>query len=548
MLTDQAALAAPPKERPYHLADGNGLYLLIPPRGGKSWVLRYSLAGRRSMAGLGILADTTVALARRRAEAARALIAVGQKPNNEAIVNLAQSMRQADARTVVTAAARKTRSIAAMRTIDRLTDIECRAAAPAAQPTKIADGGGLHLVVQPGGSKSWVFRYKLAGVSQMCGFGSYPDTSLARARELRDDALAQIAAGEKPLGLRRAQAIVSQESTFAAMVDAWMEANALRWTSHTSVDVRNRLQKEVLAQLGNMRPADVTPALLMERVFAGLLPRSHDLAMRVRQSLVAAFRFGKLYPKVYGIIIENPAEPIIEAFGPKPGGGNRDSLIEPDEFRAMLRVIEAQTGQRLPKLLNRFQALTGVRPGEARFAQWSEFHGLEGDTPVWRIPKERMKPNRHKAKNEQQREHLVPLSPQAVDVIRVARSIVWDNCRWVFPQNPAKPLSEGATASIIMRAGYRGKHSPHGWRTSFSSTMKKLHPGWEGDRLVEEALAHAVPGVPGIYDRDTRYEERRPLMCEWASILLDGMPDAATIIAVPVRAPSNGVLSQELAA
>ncbi len=171
-------------------------------------------------------------------------------------------------------------------------------------------------------------------------------------------------------------------------------------------------------------------------------------------------------------------------------------------------------------------ALTAVRPGELRAAAWGEFEGLDGDSPVWRVPAVRMK---------MKREHLVALSRQAVEVLMVAQSIT-GRCPLVFPNTrfAHRPMSENAIGYLLNRAGYHHKHVPHGWRATFSSTMNER---FRADRpIIDLMLAHAPKDrVEAAYNRALHMERRRELAQEWADLLLADAAPAESLRHNPQR-------------
>lgn len=409
-----------------------------------------------------------------------------------------------------------------------LTDIQIKALRPTGQQYRVPDGNGLHLSVAASGEKSWVLRYKLGGHGSSVGLGSYPEIGLKMARMLRDEVRAQVAAGKKPKGLRAMEKAERERGrdTVAEMVWAWFESEQTRWSEHFRREVQSRLEQEVIGPIGTMPAADVTVKILLDKVLEPLKARSHDIAQRVRQHLDHAFAYGMAKE----MATTNPAAMARTSLGKKPSGGHRPALIELPAVRDMMETVEAQAGFPQTKLANRFMALTAMRPGEVRFARWEDFEDLDSDKPIWRVPEDRMK---MKGRGD----HLVPLSAQAVDVIREAHAR-FGRYPYVFPHTSKsqEALCENVVGYFINRAGYAGRHSAHGWRSAFSTVMNDRNPA-DAD-VIEAALAHEKRDqVAGRYNRGTYLERRRALMQTWADLLLDGMPDAETICSGPKRSP-----------
>jgi integrase len=179
------------------------------------------------------------------------------------------------------------------------------------------------------------------------------------------------------------------------------------------------------------------------------------------------------------------------------------------------------------KLALRLLALTAVRPGEIRGAAWSEFEQPDGAEPVWRIPASRMKIKR---------DHLVPLSRQAVEVLRALRPLTgrgplaFPNARFAH-----RPMSENAIGYLLNRAGYHSRHVPHGWRATFSTIMNERFP--HDRHIIDLMLAHAPKDkTESAYNRAAHMGRRRELAQQWADLLLLGAADVSSLVAGPRRA------------
>lgn len=422
-----------------------------------------------------------------------------------------------------------------------LTDIQLRALRPTGQPYRVADGQGLFISVAANGSRSWVFRYKSGKIVGAIGLGSYPQVSIKIARALCDIARAEVATGHKPTGLRsreKAADVANQRAVTVVedMVWAWFESEQTRWSDHFRREVRSRLEREVIGTIGTIPAADLTVKVLLEKCLEPLKARSHDIAQRVRQHLDHAFAYGMAKE----MTTTNPAAMARTSLGKRPAAGFRPALIELADVRTMMQRVEAIPAFPQVRLANRFMALTAMRPGEVRAARWDEFEGLDTNTPVWRIPEERMK---MKGRGD----HLVPLSKQALDVIREAHAR-FNAYVHIFPHvsKSREPLSENAVGYLINRAGYAGRHTAHGWRSAFSTVMNDRNP--TDKDIIEAALAHQKQDqVASRYNRGTYFNRRRKLMQEWADLLLAGMPDAATICLGAKRSASIYITKKAVA-
>lgn len=191
-----------------------------------------------------------------------------------------------------------------------------------------------------------------------------------------------------------------------------------------------------------------------------------------------------------------------------------------EEARDVLKAAEMIPAHPETRLALRLLALTAVRPGEVRGARWEEFN-LDDLDPTWTIPAERMK---------MKREHVVPLSRQAVETMDALRLLTGGR-PLCFPSNrhDHKPMSENAIGYLINRAGYHGRHVPHGWRACFSSVMNERRPA---DRhVIDLMLAHVGKDkVEAAYNRAQHLVRREKIAQEWADLLLAGFPSPRDLI------------------
>jgi integrase len=235
------------------------------------------------------------------------------------------------------------------------------------------------------------------------------------------------------------------------------------------------------------------------------------------------------------LIERNPAAKLAKRFS----GADRapqPAVLTIEAARAVLAAAEGQRRHGLTgrieqaslavRLLNRFQALTCVRPGEARLARWSEI-----EPGLWRIPAERMKGRRGRKQG-----HDVPLSRQAQDVLDVAREVLGQGSPFIFPathRGEHAPLHSSTIAELFQRCLPANlKHVPHGWRATFSTIMNECHPG--EDRILDAMLAHNSKGnVERRYNRATHAALARVRIQEWADLLLAGAPSAWALAGLP---------------
>lgn len=199
---------------------------------------------------------------------------------------------------------------------------------------------------------------------------------------------------------------------------------------------------------------------------------------------------------------------------------------------------ERVPGNPITKLCLRFLALTATRPVETRGARWEEFEEVDGH-PVWRIPAERMK---------MRREHVVPLSRQALEVLQAVREFIGER-RFVFPgeRHITEPIGESTLLDTLNRAGFYSRHVPHGWRSTFSTVMNDRHP--LETHIIDAMLAHAPRSqVEARYNRAEYMERRRFLAQDWADLLMEGAAPALSLAGVKRKVRTDAVFRRMLAA
>jgi integrase len=403
-----------------------------------------------------------------------------------------------------------------------LTDRAVRNAKPEPKAYKLPDDDGLYLHILPGGAKTWRVRYDRAGKEQVMTLGRYPAMTLAEARAERTTIKSTLRAGLDPVAERaraEAAAALAAANTFESVARAWFARQT--WTGKHAGQVIGSLEKDVFPTLGQSPIASITPKQVID-VLRPIEERpAVETAHRTRQRMSAVFVFGiatRVCDADPAAIVKRALAPVVHKRQP--------AEVDIEAVRKVILAAEAIPAQPTTRLALRLLAVTAVRPGELRGARPEEFEGLDTDAPAWRIPAERMK---------MKREHIVPLSRQALDLIALARGQIGRG-GLLFPsvRHAHRPMSENAIGYLLNRAGYHGKHVPHGFRSAFSTVMNERFPA---DRaIIDLMLAHAPKDkVEAAYNRAQHLARRRELAQAWADMLLDGLPSPAEIIATPRR-------------
>ncbi len=389
-----------------------------------------------------------------------------------------------------------------------LTDIKVRKVKPGNKPVKMADGAGMYLLVTPAGGKCWRLKYRVQGKEKLLALGTYPEISLAEARERREAARKQLAHGVDPGEARKAvKAARTGESatSLEAVAREWHQRFSPTLSSGHAKAKLQRLEADVFPTLGS-RPIDQIGAPDVLRVLRRIEARGAlEMAHRVRTLCGEVFR----YAVVTGRADRDPTADLKGALPPaKPK--HFAALTDPKEVGPLLRAIDGYKGSSVVKWALRLSPLVFLRPGELRKAEWAEF---DLDAAEWTIPPERMK---------MKQPHLVPLSMQAVATLMEAQALTGRG-KYVFPNHCSRmrPMSDNAVLAALRRMGFdKETMTGHGFRATARTILEEvLHVP---PHLIEHQLAHVVRDPMGrAYNRTTHLPERRRMMQLWADYLDD---------------------------
>ncbi|MXO66280.1 tyrosine-type recombinase/integrase [Altericroceibacterium endophyticum] len=431
----------------------------------------------------------------------------------------------------------------------RLSDAKVRAAKARDKAYKLSDGEQLYLFVTAKRARSWRMNYKFGRNAQgkplqkTLTIGSYPAISLKDAREARDVAKSMLARGLEPSPtdlFSRANADEDLRPSFRKVALEWLDGQKPRWSAVHLSDVKASLENEIYPAIGEMRLADIDAPCVL-RLLRSVADRGAiETAHRLRQRISAVFVYGI----ALGYVSADPAAGLRAILPPKPKTKSQPAITHLDQLRQLLVDCEAERCRVQTKLALRLIALTAVRPGELHGARWHEFEDLDGPEPLWRIPAARMKGDMGR-KQETDGDHLVPLAPQSVEVIRAIEPLT-GHFPLVFPseRHGHRPMSENTLRALLIRAGYYQRHVPHGFRSAFSTIMNERANdlGRPNDRAVIDLMLAHVPTnkVERAYNRAAYMTRRRELAGEWADLLLKDMWPVAVHMGQPIRWASNG--------
>lgn len=407
-----------------------------------------------------------------------------------------------------------------------LTDVKVRNAKPKEKQYKLFDGDGLFLLVMPpgkktpNGSKCWRLKYRFGGKEKLLALGTYPEVSLSDARDRRTDARRLIAAAIDPGEARKAKKVVDSEkaaNTFEVVAREWFGKNEPVWSPTHAVMVISRLEKDVFPVIGN-RPISEIKAPEVLRMLQHIEARGViETAYRIKIVCGQVFRYATATGRADG----DPTAALKGALS-KRRVKHHASITDPKEAAVLLRAIDGYQGGFVVRQALRLAPLLFVRPGELRKAEWAE---IDLENAEWNIPAAKMK---------MKQTHLVPLSQQAVEILRELQPVT-GNGKYLFPGRASKPLSENGINAALRYLGYdKETMTGHGFRAMARTILDEVLQ--VRIDFIEHQLAHAVKDPNGrAYNRTAHLVERRKMMQQWADYL-EGLKMGAKVIPLRQRA------------
>jgi integrase len=343
-----------------------------------------------------------------------------------------------------------------------LSEIKIRTAKPKEKSYKLSDVDGLYLLVNVNGGKWWRFKYRYEGKEKLLSLGTYPEISLADARQRRDEARRQVAHGIDPGAVRKAQkhAETEEKETFEVIAREWHSKFTPTWTVGHATTIMSRLERDLFPWIGKRPISEIkAPELLsvLRRVESrGALESAHRIRTIAGQVLRYAVATGRAE--------QDPSADLKGAL-PQPKETHHAAITAPKEVAPLLRAIDGYQGHFVVKCALRLAPMFFVRPGELRQAEWSE---MNLDEAVWNIPAEKMKMHQP---------HMVPLCRQAVGILTELKELTGAS-KYVFPSGRsfARPMSNNAILAALRRMGYdTATMTGHGFRAMARTILDEVY-------------------------------------------------------------------------
>ncbi|HBD3512128.1 TPA: tyrosine-type recombinase/integrase [Escherichia coli] len=399
-----------------------------------------------------------------------------------------------------------------------LTDIKVRTTKPSDKPFKLTDGQGMHLLINPNGSKYWRLQYRFGGKQKVLALGVYPMVSLGEARRKRDEAKKLVSDGIDPSEKKKADKIEQSEAlTFEAVARDWHTACKRKWSDSHSERVLKSLEDNIFSSIGQRKIAELKTKDLLVPVKTVAASGRLEVAARLQQRTTAIMR----YAVQNGLIDYNPAQEMSGAIA--VAKRTHRPALPFDRFSELLERIESFKGRKLTKLAVKLTLLIFIRSSELRFARWSE---IDFENAMWTIPGERepLPGVKHSHRGSKMKTpHLVPLSRQALELLKTIREISGE-CDLVFigDHDFRKPMSENTVNKALRSMGYDTtvEVCGHGFRAMACSAL--IESGkWSRD-AVERQMSHQERNsVRAAYIHKAEHLDERKLMLQWWADYLD---------------------------
>lgn len=390
-------------------------------------------------------------------------------------------------------------------------------AKPQAKPYKLTDERGMYLLVKPDGGRLWRFDYRRPETRKRntLSLGAFPDVSLRKARDKRDEARTLLADGIDPGSQRKAVKAAGEEraaNSFAAVAEEWLGKQSARMAPATLEKARWTFNDLLFPWIGTRPIAEIDAPELLKLLRRIEERGANETAHRTKQRAGQVFRYAIATARAK----HDPTADLRGALAPVVST-SRAAITDPAKVGELLRAIDGYSGSLIVRCALKLAPLAFVRPGELRKAEWLEF---DLDAAVWRIPAGKMK---------MREEHIVPLPVQAVAILRELQPLTGRG-QYLFTsrRSKARMMSENTVNAALRTMGFdKDTMTGHGFRAMASTRLNEM--GWAPD-VIERQLAHAERNkVRAAYNRAQYLDERTRMMQAWANYL-DGLRSGAVVV------------------
>lgn len=389
----------------------------------------------------------------------------------------------------------------------KLTDLECRNAKPKenGKPVKKFDGQGLFLHVKPSG-KYWRYKYRIEGKERLYAIGTYPEYSLADAREKHTELHRLVSDGIDPYEHAEAEKQKEAEEktlTFRLVALEWLEKRQVEVKPKTYQDIEKRLHRDVFPSIGDTPIKSLTSQDVLNMIKSIQDRDAFEMANRAKQYTSQVLR----YAMARGMADADLTMHITDAMATRRV--KHQPALATDEIPEFIDALNRNEARLhvQSRLALEMLMLTFVRPAELAAAEWDEF---DLDDRRWIIPSHKMKMGY---------DHIVPLATQTMDILERLKELNGNRQHlFINQRDPKRPMRRDTLSKGVRLLGFQDRHTAHGFRATARTAIRE-RLGWDSE-IIERQLAHAPKGSLGrAYDRAQFVDQRTKMMQDWANYL-----------------------------
>lgn len=395
-----------------------------------------------------------------------------------------------------------------------LSDTEIKKAKQKDKTYKISDGGGLSLVVKNNGTKFFRFDFTFNGKRKSMSFGMYPEVSLKEARDIKENTKKLLSEGTDPI-IEKKRSMRNIETTFERIAEKWLSIMQSEWKEVTLNKTRSRFVRHVYPYIGSKQIEDITRLEILMILEKLQEQDVYELTNRILNNIERVYKYAVTYEYVkHNIIADIDKKNILK----RKEVQHVPALTKEEEIRELMNDLQ-NFGDIYQSDISTVYALqlapyVFLRPYNLRYLEWTE---VDFENKLLDIPASKMK---------MKQDFLLPLSDTAIEIINAIKPYSFENSPYVFPSATSnlKPLSENTLNHALMKMGYKGIMTTHGFRSMFSTIAHENidEHGFNSD-IIEACLAHSEQNkVKAAYNRTNKmkyFKEKRNLIMWWKAWL-----------------------------
>ncbi|WP_066159718.1 tyrosine-type recombinase/integrase [Aliarcobacter skirrowii] len=380
---------------------------------------------------------------------------------------------------------------------------------------KLSDGKGLYLLIKENGTKVFQFDFTYENKRKTMSFGTYPDISLAEARSLREKAKELLKQNINPILEKKSSISTYDINSFKNISEKWLLRMKNEWVDSTYVKVVNVLENHAYPYIGNKSIKDITRTDILNIIDKMNKKSLFGSAEKLISNFNRIYKFAVTYNYVeHNIVADIDKKNIIVS----TRHNHYPAITKEDEIKDLINDIksfeELFKADFTTIIALKLAPLVALRPYNLCSLEWSE---INFEKEYLNIPGSKMKTKK---------DFVLPLSKQAIDIIKAIKPFSYHKSKYVFPSPTSnlKNINDATINHALKKLGYKDRHCTHGFRSTFSTICheKVKEHGFSSD-IIESCLAHEEQNqVKASYNRSSKmkyFDDKQELMQWWANWL-----------------------------